>query len=96
MIFSLGGKAVFAAEIAGVCHMEAQSLNSLIAVFQVAGVGRIAVLREKLALRFQLRYVGDAIGYFFRCLRWKYLKQLIIAALLSVLLAVAPMAIGVA
>lgn len=40
--------------------------------------------------------VGIAIGYFFRCLRWKYLKQLIIAALLSVLLAVAPMAIGVA
>ena len=40
--------------------------------------------------------VGLAIGYFFRCLRWKYLKQLIIAALLSVLLAVAPMAIGVA
>lgn len=40
--------------------------------------------------------VGIAIGYFFRCFRWKYLKQLIIAALLSVLLAVAPMAIGVA
>lgn len=40
--------------------------------------------------------VGIAIGYFFRCVRWKYLKQLIIAALLSVLLAVAPMAIGVA
>ena len=40
--------------------------------------------------------VGVAIGYFFRCFRWKYLKQLIIAALLSIVLAVAPMAIGVA
>ncbi len=40
--------------------------------------------------------VGIAIGYFFRCFRWKYLKQLIVAALLSVLIAVAPMAIGVA
>lgn len=40
--------------------------------------------------------VGIAIGYFFRCFRWKYLKQLIVAALLSIVLAVAPMAIGVA
>lgn len=40
--------------------------------------------------------VGIAIGYFFRCFRWKYLKQLIVAALLSIVLAIAPMAIGVA
>ena len=40
--------------------------------------------------------IGIAMGYFFRCFRWKYLKQLIVAALLSIVLAVAPMAIGVA
>ncbi len=40
--------------------------------------------------------VGIAAGYFFRCFRWKYLKQLIVAAILSVVLAVIPMAIGVA
>lgn len=40
--------------------------------------------------------VGIAAGYFFRCFQWKYLKKLITAAILSVALAVIPMAIGVA
>ena len=40
--------------------------------------------------------VGIAAGYFFRCFKWKYLKKLIVAAILSVVLAVIPMAIGVA
>lgn len=40
--------------------------------------------------------VGIAAGYFFRCFRWKYFKQILIAGVLSVLLAVLPLLVGLA
>lgn len=40
--------------------------------------------------------LGIAAGYFFRIFRWRYLKQLVLAGIVSILLAVLPMGIGVA
>lgn len=40
--------------------------------------------------------VGIAMGFCFRCFKWKYLKKLLIAGLLSVAVAVLPLLIGVA
>lgn len=39
--------------------------------------------------------IGIAAGFFFRCFRWKYLKKIITAGIISVLLAVLPLVIGV-
>ncbi len=39
---------------------------------------------------------GIAMGYFFRILRWRYLKQILISGIVSIVLAVVPMAVGVA
>lgn len=40
--------------------------------------------------------LGIAAGYFFRIFRWRYLKQVVLAGIVSILLAVIPMGIGVA
>ena len=40
--------------------------------------------------------LGIAAGYFFRIWRWRYLKQIMLAGIISVMLAVIPMGIGVA
>ena len=40
--------------------------------------------------------LGIAAGYFFRIFRWRYLRQVILAGFVSILLAVIPMGIGVA
>lgn len=40
--------------------------------------------------------LGIAVGYFFRIFRWRYLKQVVLAGIVSILLAVIPMGIGVA
>lgn len=40
--------------------------------------------------------VGIAAGYFFRCFRWKYLRQILAAGILSILLALIPLLTGLA
>ena len=40
--------------------------------------------------------LGIAAGYFFRIFRWRYLRQVVLAGFVSILLAVIPMGIGVA
>ena len=40
--------------------------------------------------------VGIAAGYFFRCFRWKYLRQILTAGILSILLALIPLLTGLA
>lgn len=40
--------------------------------------------------------IAIAAGYFFRCFRWKYFKQIMVAGILSIVLAVIPLLIGLA
>ena len=59
---ALGREAVFAVEVAGVGHMQAEGLDHSGAVFEVEGVGLVDIGGEKAAVGGELVDVGQAVG----------------------------------